>query len=369
MRVLQVCRDYFDTLPGGIERHVTDLAEGLGEGFDVEVLVAGRRRRAAVQSLRGVKVHKAAEYFRVQGIPACPGFFSAMRQGWDIVHVHSPNPLAELALRSAPGSTKKVATFHADAARGGPFRKAYDAYARQLLSRADRVIATSPQVVQSSPVLSRLERERPGFVHIVPLGVDLERFTPGATPASQELRQSWGPGPIVLFVGRLAYYKGLPDLIEAMRELDARLVVVGNGLQLDQVLRLGVTLGDRFLHVPFAAEEDLADYYRAADVFCLPSSSSAEAFGIAIAEAMACGVPAVTTEVGTATSVVNRDGETGAVVEPRDPWGLRAAIEKLVSDDHRRREMGEAARARVEAHYPRAKMLELVEAVYGGLRA
>jgi rhamnosyl/mannosyltransferase len=115
------------------------------------------------------------------------------------------------------------------------------------------------------------------------------------------------------------------------------------------------------------SDDELPLYYQAADVFALPSNSRAEAFGMVILEAMASGLPILSTEIGTATSWINRHGETGFVVPPRQPDALARAIVQLRDDDSLRVRMGEAARLRVLSEFTQEKMIERIEEVYRAL--
>jgi glycosyltransferase involved in cell wall biosynthesis len=108
----------------------------------------------------------------------------------------------------------------------------------------------------------------------------------------------------------------------------------------------------------------LRDYYATADVFVLPATVRAEAFGTVLLEAMAMGLPVVSTELGTGTSWVNQDGITGHVVPANSPTALATAIQKLLADAACRQLMGKAAREWVEAEFSMTAMLQRVEAVY-----
>lgn len=367
MRVLQVYRDYFTQLPGGIERHVHDLAHGLSHLGDMEVVASSRSRRSLVFEENGVTVRLFREYGRPAGVPLCPGFPKGMRRAAaDIVHLHCPNPTGELSVRALPEGVVKIATYHADLHRGKWLIPAYRRFLERFLTSCDRVLVSSSELVSLSPVLRRVQERAPSVLEIIPFGVDLQRFTPVRSTHASDLRRSWGDGrPVVLFIGRLRYYKGLNVLINAMSSVDATLVVVGEGLMTGEVASLGRrTLGSRFIHVSGVADELLPDFYRAADVFCLPSISSAETFGIAALEAMASGLPVVTTELGTATSVINVDGETGLVVPPLDRAALSSALTTLLQDDSRRERFGTSARKRAESLYDKEKMLASVGDVY-----
>lgn len=366
MRVLQVYRDYFSTLPGGIERHVHELVHGLRPDVQTEALVSSRSRRSFTHMDGDVPVHFIAEYGRFQGIPVSPGFSRAMTRGdYDVLHLHSPNPTGEMAARFSRSRAARVVTYHATTQRGARFRPLYEAFLSNVLRGSRRVIASSESLVNRTPLLARLRERRSDALAIVPFGVDVERFAPGPTPISLELRESWGEGPTILFLGRLRYYKGLEYLIEAASSLEAKLVMIGDGLERARIESMGRSLlGERFIFVPEVLDERVADTYRAADVFCLPSTSDAEAFGISALEAMACGVPAVTTEVGTATSAINKDGVTGFVVPPADPEALSAALTKILDDPSLAAELGSAARKRVLQHYDRRVMLQRILHIY-----
>jgi glycosyltransferase involved in cell wall biosynthesis len=193
----------------------------------------------------------------------------------------------------------------------------------------------------------------------VPLGVDVERFTPA--PRAQTRPSE------LLFVGRLRYYKGLDTLLHALVDLPGvHLTVVGTGPMQVPWKALAHELG-LIGRVTFAGEVDDADLpacYRHSDLFVLPANARSEAFGMVLLEAMASGLPCITTEVGTGTSWIVQDGKTGLVVPPQDPSALAVAIDRLVRDPALYQAMAEAGRARVEEVFSHERMVQGVEAVY-----
>ena len=165
----------------------------------------------------------------------------------------------------------------------------------------------------------------------------------------------------MLAVGRLVGYKGFDVLLRAVAGLEVTPVIVGAGPE-EARLRSLAPPGTVFAgRVP---DGDLPAYYHACDVFCLPSVTIAEAFGVVLLEAMACGKPLVTTALPTGVTAVNREGVTGLVVPAGDAGALREALGSLVRDAARRLACGTAARRVVEKEYTAALMADRYLALY-----
>ena len=129
-----------------------------------------------------------------------------------------------------------------------------------------------------------------------------------------------------------------------------------------QSARLG--LGDRVHFAGPVSDAGLLDHLAAAGIGLLPSSTEAEAFGLAMVEFMAAGLPVVSTELGTGTSYVNQHDQTGLIVPPRDPAALARAIQQLVADAAARQRMGLAGRARVQELFTTAAMMRGMDGLY-----
>jgi rhamnosyl/mannosyltransferase len=227
------------------------------------------------------------------------------------------------------------------------------------LRGAARILPTSEPYISSSPFLRPLRDN----CTVIPLSVDPEPFR-NATPLLPK-----GKLPTLLFLGRHRYYKGIDDLLRALTSLPARLIIGGDGPMRSVWAALSAELGlaDRVQFVGDVADEDLPGFYASGDIFVLPANARAEAFGKVLLEAMAAGLPCVTTELGTGTSVVVKDGITGLVCPPRDPTSLAHTIDRLLADEGLRREMGRAGRARVLDEYTPSLLANRVERVYKGV--
>ncbi|HHB90688.1 MAG TPA: glycosyltransferase [Anaerolineae bacterium] len=362
MRILHIYKDYHPVL-GGIENHLRWLAEAqAARGHDVTVLVTNPAgMRTVVREENGVRVIRAARFATVASTPlslSLPAILA--REKPDIVHLQFPYPVGEVSqwlLRRAP----TVISYQSDVVRQATILRFYNPLLKRVLQQAARILASSPNYIQSSPWLRPLAHK----CTVVPLAIDVQRFSIPRHDEVARIRQRF-PGPLLLFVGRLRYYKGLDYLIRAMKHVDATLLIIGTG---PEAARLGAMSYELGLAQKIHFLGDIGDtllpaYYQAADVFVLPASHRSEAFGIVLLEAMAAGTPLISTELGTGTSWVNQDGVTGLVTRPRDPTALVEAIHTLLRDDTLRHAMGERARQRARSEFDLPVLVERVERVY-----
>ena len=336
MKVLHIYKDYYPVI-GGIENYIKILAEYQARhGFDVTVLTTSRNGTAAIETINSVKVIRAS---RLTAISSTPLSISLVR--WvhklktDIIHLHFPYPVGEIATLFLGRAKHTIITYHSDIIKQKIMLPVIRPLLRRVLEKADRVIATSPQYIETSAFLKRVRDK----CVVVPLGIDIHRFSTPDSNESRKIRAQHGDAHLVLFVGRLRYFKGLRYLIEAMKSVDAHLLIIGTGPE-GHFLKEKVKV-DNLHNVKFLNDVDdneLPHYYHACDVFVLPSSHRSEAFGTVLIEAMASGKPVISTELGTGTSFINVHGETGFVVPARDPAALSESLNMLLKDESLRKE-------------------------------
>ena len=362
MWILHVYKDFPPVL-GGIEQHLKLVAERqVRRGHRVTVLVTGRGVATTVAEEEGVEVVRAGRIATLASTPLSPALFwrlSSLRP--DVTHLHFPHPPGEVAQLALGRSRSTVLTYHSDIVRQRRLKALYRPLMMRVLARVDRIMPTSPAYVASSPVLAKFEEK----CHVVPLGIDTSRFAAPDRSHAEEIRGRFA-APLVLFVGRLRYYKALQVLIEAMERVDATLIVVGRGVmeQTWRKLARRSAARDRIHFLGDVSERDLPAIYAAAEVFVLPSNQRSEAYGIAQIEAMASGVPVISTRLGTGTSFVNLDGKTGLVIPPGDAGTLATALGRLLADEEMRREMGRQARLRAFGEFDVETMLDRLDEVY-----
>jgi len=337
MKILHIYKDYYPVM-GGIENYVKTLAEfQKGEGHDVTVLATSPSGKTTLEMINGVRVIKSARIAKISSTPLSLSLFKWIRRlDADITHLHFPYPLGEFAHLFLGRSSHTVITYHSDIVKQKLTLLLYIPFLRWIMRKADCVLATSPQYIETSPYLRAVKDK----CVVVPLGTDISRFQRPDKRMSSAIRKENGNSFILLFVGRLRYFKGLRYLVEAMKSVDAKLLVIGTGPEEKALKEMVVRdkLDGKAIFLGDVSDEYLPAYYDACDVFVLPSSHRSEAFGTVLIEAMASGKPVISSELGTGTSFVNIHGLTGLVVPPKDPAALAGAIKRLLSDDSLRQE-------------------------------
>lgn len=289
------------------------------------------------------------------------------REEFDLVHVHTP--VASLVGRAAAW---RAGTPHiAYTAHGFYFHDRMPALKRRLFVTlewlAGRVTDTLfTQAEEDAETARRLKLSRGPVIQAIGNGVDPARFAPDDSGAvRRRIRQSLGEPdgrPVIMMTGRLVAEKGYPELIEAMRTVDASLWIVGNRLTSDHAASVDVAI-DAAKTDPLLQQRirflgyrpDVPDLLRAADIFTLPSHR--EGMPRSIIEAMMAGLPVVGTNIrGTREEVVPE--ETGLLIPVNDPAALASALNRLVHDADARASMGAAGRQRALALYDEAKVIE-----------
>ena len=367
MRILHLYKDYTPVL-GGIENHIRVLAEGQARrGHDVTVLAANRGWQTSIETVGGVRVVLAPRLGTIASTPICPSLPRWLsRLEADVTHLHFPHPPGEVAHLLVGRAAGMVITYHADIVRQRHLLPLYEPLLRRVLGRANRILATSPAYIESSRFL-RAVRDK---CVVVPIGIDVGRFESRSGEPRAPLRARWHlppDRPVAVFVGRLRYYKGLDYLLRSLPLVpNLHLLLVGGGPLWNSTRALAEALGvaNRVVFTGDVDDGDLPACYAAGDLFVLPSHTRAEAFGTSIVEAMAAGLPVISTEIQTGTSWVNQDGVTGLVIPPCDPGALAAAMGALAADPARRSAMGRAGRARAHEMFEASMMVEAVEGVY-----
>ena len=377
MRVTMVNKYYYPPHLGGVETHLRDISEGLVEhaGAHVRAIVCNESAERAEETINGVDVVRLPRQFALSSAPVALSMPSVLAEEMrraeppDVMHFHFPYPWGELSFLRAHPDVPSVVLYHSDIVRQKKMLAAYRPFLERFLDKVDLIIASSPNMVEHSEFLNpRAEKCR-----VVNFGLHVERVagTPATLARAAELRAQHAGRKVVLFVGRLIYYKGADVLVRAMAHVDADLVMIGAGPLEGELRAIAAAhdIADRITWLGPQTDDELAAWYHAADVFALPSVARSEAFGLVQIEAHAAGTPVVSTNLTTGVPYANLDGVTGLTVPVGDAPALAIALNRILNDNELRARLGMQAKARALADFTIPRMVEQTLAVYDEARA
>jgi rhamnosyl/mannosyltransferase len=367
MKILQIVKLYHPWI-GGVEKIAQQISEGLQkrENIDIEVLCCSPRRERLIKEVNGIKVYRASSFGIVWGMPLSLDFFRLFKKivkQFDIIDFHHPFPLGDLAILLFPFKAKLIVHYHSDIVRQKFFEFLFRPLILHTLKKAKKILVSSPNLIRTSPYLRKFQQK----CEVVPFGIEIERFQRRDIQQTEGIREKYGE--FILFVGRLNYYKGVQYLIQAIKDIETNLVIIGKGKEEQNLKNLVEKLGiqNKVFFLPHLEETQLINFYQVAKIFVLPSIFRSEAFGIVLIEAMACETPIISTELGTGTSWVNVDGKTGFVVSPRDSSVLTQAIKNILENKNLAQEFGQAGLERVKKEFLAQKMLDRIWSIYSSV--
>jgi len=348
---------FYAPVRGGMETVLADLCNGTSSAWDVHVVAANEGRTTVRERCDEVSVVRTAAYGQAASVSLCPALpWHLWTHPADCFVLHEPNPIAGTALWLRTPSRRLIVWHHSDLVRPWWAPPTYGRVQKVLYRRADCVIASSPTLAAESPLVQCARRTA-----IIPFGIDLARYRRDDAERRSEVEtiRARFPGPRLLFVGRLVYYKGLQVLLQAAREWHGTVVIVGEGPLEPELRRLAADLGlgERVQFVGRVEDDCLPAFYQACDAFVLPSLARTEAFGVVQVEAMAAGLPVVSTRLPTGVPWVNQDGDTGLIVPPDDDAALAAALGRLAASETLRRTLGSGAQRRADRLFSRERMV------------
>lgn len=363
MKILQTVKLYSPWI-GGVEKVAQDTAEGFANrGHEVTVLCCQPKGKGKSEVINGVKAIRSSSFGIFRGMPLSISFindfFKSIRDT-DIIGLHLPFPLADFALWLTNTDKKIIVHYHSDIVRQKYLGMIAKPFLTNTLKKAYKIIVSNDNLASNSKVLAPYKNK----IIVIPYGFDIEKGIGFLNKTKQkEFKDRYGN--YVLFVGRLSYYKGVEYLITSMKDVDARLVIVGKGAEKDKLMKLIHlnNLGSKIIFLEDMKDEDLYNIMAAANSLVLPSIFPSEAFGLVLIEAMSLGTPIISTELGTGTSWINQDGKTGFVLPPRDSKALAIAINKILLNKLLREKLSEQGIIRSNI-FRKNTMMDSVEEIY-----
>ena len=371
MKILQLGKFY--PIRGGVEKVMWNLTAGLSaQGVHCDMLCAKFRSDPPENPVIVMNPHG-----RVICVPAltkkastmiAPEMISYLRRHkdeYDLVHIHHPDPMAALALRTSGFKGKVVVHWHSDILSRHLLMEQYRPLQEWMLRRADRIVGTTPVYTASSPHLAAFQEK----TVTIPIGIKPLHPDPEKVRAYRDLH----PGKkIILSIGRLVPYKGYPFLVDAAALLpDEYLVIIGgtgpqhSSLE-EQIRKRGIE--GKVILPGYVTDEDLPTLFGACDVFALSSCMKTEAFGIVQLEAFSCGKPVVAPEIPeSGVSWVNAHGRSGLNVPVGDPEALSEALQRVCADPQQYARFSAGAKERFQDVFTLEKMIQKTIQLYESL--
>ncbi len=368
-RIVHVAKVAEPDVRGGIPSAITAIARACrAQGATSHVVTCRPRGWGGPVAVDGSVVDRAMSFgclFSLPIAPTWPLLFQRSLRSADLVVVHAPfPPAAAMIAAHFPSDVGLVVHWHSDIVAQRRLGALLRPLTRAMLDRADAVIVSNPALTKS-PDLAAVQ----GKLRIIPFGVDPDVGSRPTAPAAGEFaaRLRAAHPRLVVAVGRLVPYKGFDVLIEAMRNVNAHLLIIGEGpsrgwLQ-HQIDRND--LAERVTLAGTLTDGERDAVLRSADVFAFPSVLCSETFGIAQLEAMACGLPIVNTALPTGVPWVAQHEREALTVPPSSPSALAQAIQRLLNDPTLAARLGAAGRSRAATCFSLAAFERRVTHVYG----
>ena len=366
MKILHFYRTYYPDSFGGVEQVIRQMMEGSSRiGVDAELLTLTRNKNELELEFEGHQVHRAPLNIEI----ASTGFswaalsrFKELAKEADVIHYHFPWPFMDLAhfLCGIHKNKPTVVTYHSDIVRQKNLLKLYQPLMHCFLNSVDKIVATSPNYLATSPVLTRFKDK----TEIITYGLNQDVYAAPEVARVEKWRAQF-PTPFFLFVGMLRYYKGLHVLIEAAKGTNFPILIMGNGPVEQDLKQQAQQAGLTNVHFLGALqEEDKIALLSLCYGVAFPSHLRSEAFGITLLEAAMYGKPMISCEIGTGTSFVNIDEQTGLVVPPNDAVAFRNAMQYLIDHPDQAAIMGENAGKRFQDMFTAEKMAKSYKDLY-----
>ena len=369
MKILQLSK-FFPPFWGGIETAVFEMAEALNShvGITCEVLCCNTKLKNEEEFYNGkYKVMRAASFGRLFSTSISPAIVIKLfkiRNDYDIIHVHFPDPITGLALFLSRPKCKVIIHWHSDIIKQKYLLKLYLPIQNWLLRRSDLIIGTSPKYIAESPQLAKFTYKCvsiPTGVTINPEWIEAEKVN--------KIKESYTGKQILFSLGRLVYYKGFEYLIEAAAKLpNSYVILIGGVGPLENSLRQKIEqlgLNEKVILLGRISQQDLPSYFAAAELFVFPSIEKSEALGAAQIEAMGYGKPIVATDIPmSGVSWVNAHMISGINVERKNAVALANGILKIMNDQALLKQLSLGSLNRYQELFTSSKMNELVKKSY-----
>lgn len=363
-KVLHISKYYYPFV-GGVEQVARDVVNSLAGNYDQKVICFNHEKGNSIDKVDGVEVVRASCFAKVASQSLSKEYKKLFKKIMteyqpDYVIFHYPNPFVAALLSKylRKKTFKFILWWHLDIVKQKFIKVFFEAQNKRLLKYADKIVATSPNYVAGSPYL-QANKEK---CAVIPCCFNEERiaYNEDNVKRSLEIRKKYEGKTIIFAFGRHVPYKGLTFLIKASKLLDdGYAVLIGGKGPLTEKLEKDAEGDKKVEFLGRISDDELKEYFLASDIFCFPSITRNEAFGIGLAEAMYYGKPSVTFTINcSGVNWVSINNETGLECPNGDVKAYADAIMKLAANKSLREKLGNQAKERTMENFTYTKLKE-----------
>ena len=358
MRKILHISKYYYPFSGGTEQIARDVVLSLKNEYIQKVIAFNDEKKDKIDNVDGIEVVKCGCFTKIAAQSLSISYERNLHNlmedfNPDIVVFHYPNPfVAALLLRELKKSKAKLVLYwHLDIVRQKYLKLLFTSQNKSLLARADKIIATSPNYIEGSKWLQSVKTK----CIVIPNCLNVERMeiTQEIEKKVLNIRAQNKNKTICVAVGRHTEYKGFSYLIQASKFLDDsfHIYITGTG-ELTEKLHEEARGDKKITFTGRIDDDELKSLILASDLFCFPSITKNEAFGLALAEGMYYEKPAITFSIqGSGVNYVSLDKVTGIEVENRNVKKYADAMRLLAQNEELRVKYGKAGKKRIEENF------------------
>lgn len=368
MKIIHIYKTYYPEDKGGVSETIRQLSNcGAEYGFHNEVFTFSKSPQPHL-TFEGTKVRQMKTNLEVASTPfsleALTKFASVVKD-FDVINYHYPFPFGDLMKFTSLVSKPSIVTYHSDIVKQRMLRYAYYPLEQLFLKKVDRIVCTSESYLNTSINLQKFKHK----TSVIPLGLNpIEPLEQVSEPTIRFLKNR--NRPFMLFIGALRNYKGLKNLYEAAQQVDCDFVIIGGGKSFGVWQKYLIEHNMFNVHMLGAVNEvDKIAILKQCACLILPSSMRSEAFGLVLLEACMYSKAMISTELGTGTSFVNVNDETGLVIKANRTDQLVNACNFIINDPEAAKKMGQNARKRYEAKFTASIMSQNYAKLYRSVLA
>ena len=348
-KVLHICKVYLPE-KGGIQKVIHNLASAI-QGYQHTVLTTSENG-SSVDSMNDVRIIRCHSYGQIASMPVSPSLpLRALRQirKHDVIAIHYPFPMAELASLLTPFSPPIVVHWHSRIIAQKKLKWLVSPFSYILLLRAKVIVVTSDRMIKQSFLLRRFQEK----IVVVPYGLP-------------PLRAVCDDKGYFLLIGRHVSYKGIDIAIRATAECGARLIIAGNGPLIEKHRQLAeeLDMSDSIQFKPSMNDDEVENLLRDASALVVPSVMENEAFALVQLEAMRLAKPIINTNLNSSVPWVARDTQEAITVPPSNVTALADAMTTLMNNQQLRKQLGTNGLARFQALFTKDKFADALKDIY-----